>query len=73
MRWAVDKIIDNIVILENIETLEKKEIDINLLPYSFHDGSIIVIQDGKYYLDETTEEKRRQIIEEKFKRLRAKD
>lgn len=70
MKWAVDRIIDNIAILENIETLEKKEVDLELLPYFIHEGSIIIIEGNKYYLDESLEERRRRIIEEKFRKLR---
>lgn len=73
MKWAVDEIIDNIAVLENIETLEKLEVDISLLPYFVHEGSILISQDNKYILDETEEERRRRLIEEKFKRLRSND
>lgn len=73
MKWAIDRIINSIVILENIETLEKKEVDVALLPSSILEGSIIIFRDNKYYLDETEEERRRRIIEEKFKKLRNND
>jgi hypothetical protein len=73
MKWAVDKIIDNIVLLENIETLEKKEVDISQLPSFLHEGAILVYSDNEYYLNETEEEKRRRLIEEKFRRLRDND
>lgn len=70
MKWTVDKIIDNIVVLENMETLEKVEIDVKLLPFSIHEGAILVDMNGEYIMDKTEEEKRRQLIEEKFRRLR---
>lgn len=70
MKWAVDRIINDIVIIENIETLEKREVDITLLPSSIYEGSILVYQNNKYILDETEEEQRRRLIEEKFMRLR---
>ena len=70
MKYAVDKIINDIVQLENTETNEKYEIDINILPFSIHEGSIITIKNGIYYLDEKEEDKRRKMIEERFRRLR---
>lgn len=69
MKWAVDYIIDNIVILENIETLERKEVDITLLPTGISDGSMVIYRDNKYILDDK-EMDRRNLIEEKFRRLR---
>ena len=70
MKWAVDKIIDNIVVIENIDTLEKREIDIKLLPFSIHEGAILVNKDGMYELELDEENIRRKAIEERFKRLR---
>ena len=73
MKYAVDEIIDDIVVLENIETLEKLEVHISLLPHFIHEGSILVYKDNKYILDKTEELLRRKLIEEKFKRLRSND
>ena len=41
MRYAVDSIVSDIALLENIETKEKKWININLLPSVIHEGSIL--------------------------------
>lgn len=73
MRLAIDKIIDNIAVIENIETLEKMEVDCGLLPSSSHEGSILVYEDGIYKLDKTEEDRRRKLIEEQFRRLRSND
>lgn len=70
MKWAIDRIINDIVIIENIETLEKKEVSIELLPTSIHEGTILIYENEKYKLNESLEEQRRRIIEEKFKKLR---
>lgn len=69
MKYAVDRIINNIALLENIENGTKTEISINLLPKSLHEGAIIVYKNGTYLLDETEEEKRRRLIQEKFQKL----
>ena len=70
MKWAVDKIINGIATIENIDTLEKKEISIKLLPTSTTEGTILRYENGKYIQDSFFEEKRKLNIEERFKRLR---
>lgn len=70
MKYAVDRIIDNIAVIENINTLERKEIDITTLPFSIYEGSILIYQNNEYKLEEDEEERRRRIILEKFRRLR---
>lgn len=71
--WSIDKIEDNIVVLEDIKTLEKKEVDKNLLPNNIKEGSIISNNDNIYVLEISEEERRRQEILEQFMRLRKKD
>lgn len=71
MRFVIDRIIDDIVIIENIETLEKKEVDIELLPSSIHEGNVLDYINNMYVLEKHEEEKRRNLIEERFKRLRS--
>ena len=73
MKFAVDEIIDDIVVLENIETLERREVNISLLPHFIHEGSILVYRDNKYILDKMEEMERRKLIEDKFRRLRSND
>ena len=73
MKWAVDKIVNDIVVLENIKTLEKREVNITLLPSSIHDGSILSLENDCYVLDNDEELKRRKLIEDRFKRLLNKD
>lgn len=73
MMWAVDKIDEGIALLENTDTLEKKEVYTSLLPSSIHEGSILIYENDTYFLCLTEEEKRRQEIRERFSRLRNKD
>ena len=70
MKYAIDRIENNIAILENITTKEKKEVDITLLPTSIKEGSIISYINNTYIQELSLEEKRRQEILERFKRLR---
>lgn len=70
MRYAVDQIIEDIAILENIETKEKKEVNISLLPTNIHDGSIIVYENNEYKQDIKYEIQRRETLEEKLNRIK---
>ena len=56
MKYAVDKIKNNIALLEDINTKEKKEINISLLPTSIKEGSILLFKDNQYYKEESEEE-----------------
>jgi hypothetical protein len=73
MKYAIDQIIDNIAILENIETKEKLEVDTNLLPKNIKEKNILVEKNGKYFKDKKEEEARLKRIEEKLKRLQNLD
>ena len=68
--FAIDKIEDNIVILEDIDTKEKEEVDRNNLPTDIKEGSIINFENNTYFLDINEEERRRKEILERFNKLR---
>ena len=51
MKYAVDRIIEDIVVLENLDSKEMLEVNINLVPEGIKDGSILVFSDGIYHLD----------------------
>lgn len=70
MKYAVDRIENNIVVLENIDTCEIIEIDINNLPENIHEGSIIVNDNNKYIIDEITEEEKRQSLRNRLDKLK---
>lgn len=70
MKYSIDRIEDNVAVLENIVDKEKKEIDISLLPKGSREGSILLFRNDKYELDLDEEEIRRKRIMEKFKRLK---
>jgi len=68
--YSIDRIEDNIAILQNRTTLELKELDITLLPNNIKEGSILEFKNDTYTLELSKEEKIRQEILEKFQRLR---
>lgn len=70
MKFAIDRIENNIAILENIKTKEKKEISIQLLPSDIKEGMIIIKNNNKYYIDKDEEIKRRKRIITMFNKLK---
>ncbi len=72
MKYAIDKIENNIAVLENIKTKEKIEINIKDLPKGIKEGSILSLENNLYKLDKSAEEKRRKLITEKFNNLKKK-
>ena len=70
MKYAVDRIEDNIVIREDIETKEKEEILITDIVGQVHEGSIIIKKDNIYVCDIEEEEVRRKKLREKLERLK---
>lgn len=71
MNFSVDKIVDEIVVLENINTLEKREVLITDLPEGIAEGNILTLFDGKYVFNTSIEEERRKRIKNKLDRLKC--
>ena len=75
MRYAVDSIVDEIAVLENIETKEKKHVNLNILPEEIQEGNILILEET-YRIDKQYETTRRKTLEEKLeelKKLREED
>ena len=72
MTYTVDKIIENYAVLENSETHEMIDVNINLLPKEITEGSILKLKNNIYYLDKSLEQQKRLSIQEKFNKLRNK-
>ena len=47
MKYALDRIEENIAILENIQTGEKRKISIFKLPQNLHEGTILKEKNNK--------------------------
>lgn len=70
LKYAVDKIENDIVVLENIKTGEvinesKDNISINV-----KERDIIIFRDGKYFFDDIEKLKRINMLREKMNRLK---
>ncbi len=71
VQYAVDRIEENKAILENIETKEKKEISLNLLP-KVKEKDILSFEDGIYKVDDNTRKDRERLMREKLEKLKRK-
>ena len=71
MKYAVDSIVDDIAVLEDLVTKEKKEVNLSILPEEIQEGNILVCENYEYYLDKQYEAVRRESLEEKLERLKA--
>lgn len=72
MKYSIDKIENNIALLENIGNNELTEISIDLLPKEIEEGTILIKQDDKYIIDDKEKEKRKNDIINRFQRLKKK-
>lgn len=69
MKYAVDRIVEDIVVLENIESGEILEVNKKELP-DVYEGSIVVKENDQFTLDLVEEESRRESIRERLERLK---
>ena len=72
MKYVIDRIEDNIVVCQNLETKEMVEIENKLLPQNIKDGNVLLFENNEYKLDLDEEEIRRQRIRERFNRLKQR-
>lgn len=72
MKFSVDRIINNLAILESLEEQIKKEVPLTELPTDLKEGNILVFENDTYSKDETVEEERKTSIKSKFDMLRKK-
>lgn len=70
MKYAVDSIVDEIAVIEDIETGDKKEVSLELLPEEVQEGNILIYQNNEYYINKEYEAVRRQSLEEKMEELK---
>ncbi len=73
MKFAIDRIEGKIVILENLDTKEMKEINKDLFNFEIYDGLVVRLVNGIYEIDAEEEKLRKEKIEKKFNRLKKKN
>lgn len=70
MKYAIDKIENDIIVLENIDTKELKEVSAFQIIGELHEGAIVIKKEDTYIVSKAEETKRRQILKEKLERLK---
>ncbi len=70
MKFAVDKIDNSVVLLENIKDNSKVEVSLDKLPLDIKETDILIYKNDKYEKDDNEKEERLRLIEEKMNKLR---
>ncbi len=70
MKYAVDRIVDNIVILESIKNKEIIKVDKELLPQNIKEGSILIKRKDSYILSKSITRKDK--IKRRFNKLKRR-
>ena len=71
MKYSVDRIEDNIIILQDLDTKEIKEVLKKDIGIRVKDGDILVYKDNKYKKDNKLKEDRLKLIQEKLNKLKG--
>ena len=72
MKYAVDKIEGETIVLENIENNEIINIQASILPDA-SEGDVVIYENNVYRLDKDETEKRLASIKERMNKLRSED
>ena len=70
MKYAVDKIEDDLVVCEELTTGEKITLNKNEIKGDVQEGTIIIKSDSSYEVNNQEEENRRKLLQEKLNRLK---
>ena len=70
MKYAVDRIESDFIILQDLKTGEIKEIKKSKINFKIKDRDVLIYKNGKFYKDEKEKEKRLKSLEEKFARVK---
>ena len=73
MKYAVDKVEDDIVLLENIINGEKKEIKKECFSFPLNETDIVLFENGIYKKDNKEKNERIKMIKAKMEALRKKE
>lgn len=72
MKYVVDKVEENVAVLENLATGEILEVDLSLLPNEIRESNVLVCNNNRYFIDSFEESSRRDMLKNKFDKLRKK-
>ena len=71
MKYSVDRVEDNIIVLQNINTKEIIKINKKDINFKVVDGDIIISKDNKFIKDEKLKEDRLRLIQEKLNKVKG--
>ena len=69
-KYSVDRIEEDIIVLENIENKEIIEINKTELDFEVVDGNILKLVDGKFELNQEVEVSRKESLRDRLNRLK---
>ena len=69
-KYSVDRIEEDIIVLENIDNKEIIEINKSELDFEVVDGNILKLVDGKFELDQKAEVSRKESLRDRLNRLK---
>lgn len=72
MKYVVDRIENNIIILENLKDKSILEIPKDKINFLIKDGDVLYYDNNKFRLDLETKKKRIELIREKFNKVKKK-
>lgn len=72
MKYVIDRIEEDNIILENLSTKEIKVIKLTELDFKVKEGNIISYDNNKYILDLNTEKVRREKLRNRFNKLKKR-
>ena len=70
MNFVVDRIVNGILICQNLDNKIMFEIERDELDFDVKDGDVISLVDGKYVLNTKLKEERIKIIKDKFDKVK---
>ena len=70
VKYAVDRIEGTVIVLENINTKEIKEISIKDINFKSNERDILIYKDNKYFKDEKIKEDRINMLREKLNKVK---
>ena len=70
MKYAIDRIIEGVAVLEDISSGDIIEVGIKKLPSGVREGSIVIFENGVYILDMMEEISRKESIRERLEKLK---
>ena len=73
MKYVVDRIENNIIILENLKDKSILEIPKDKINFLVKDGDVLYYDNNKFRLDLEKKKKRIELIKEKFNKIKKKD